>query len=236
MFSAVIVGDDEEFLSRFVEVVQEASSALSMNLQMVPFTQPFRLLQENRKFDIYFFDTEMDSTSCLELAQRLRDIYICSEFVFVGRSEQDIRSLLRVKPVGFIRKDCLGMDVEETIAMLGQLLAKRDTYVLLENNTRQEQVNLAEIVYIQSKEHYVYLHDCAGGTKILRSKLCDVESRIQNCDFLRVHHSYLINLRWLQEHSGSKVVMKTGESISISDKYREKAKSILKNWLEKDWA
>lgn len=234
MFSAVIVGDDEEFLSQFVEVVQEASSALSMNLQVVPFSWPCRLLQENRNYDVYFLDVEMKSVPCLELAQRLRDIYISGEFVFVGKYEQHIRSFLRVKPIGFIRKGCLEEDVQETVAMLGQLLAERDTYVLLENNTRQERVNLEEIAYIQSKEHYVYLHDCAGGTKILRSKLGDVESRIQNCDFLRVHHSYLINLRWLQEYNGNKVIMKNGECISISDKYREKARPILKNWMERD--
>lgn len=232
MLSAVIVGDDEEFLARFVEVVQEASSALEVNLQVVPFSQPDRLLRENGDFDVYFFDAEMESVQGLELAQSLRDVYISSEFVFVGRYEQYIRSLLRVRPVGFIRKSNLQEDIEETIKVLRKMLAEKASVVLLENNSRQEQVDLAEIVYIQSKEHYVYLYDRGGQAKIMRSKLGEVENRIQNCHFVRIHHSYMINLHWLAELCGNKVVMKTDVSIPISAKYREQAKPILKNWLE----
>ena len=58
-----------------------------------------------------------------------------------------------------------------------------------------------------------------------------VASQLQKYDFLRVNHSVLINLMYLEDFCGKSVVMKDGGRINVTDTYYREAAEVLHNWL-----
>ena len=56
-----------------------------------------------------------------------------------------------------------------------------------------------------------------------------MEERLPSASFMRVHRSYIINLRKIQEVNKSRVIMDADTYIPIGDLYRE----AFNNYLEK---
>ena len=85
------------------------------------------------------------------------------------------------------------------------------------------------IMYIQSDDNYVDIHvdeKEAKGVKVLRSTLASVEEQLSGYTmFVRVHRSYIVNLKFAVSIESKDVIRLKSESIEaevpISKKYRE---------------
>lgn len=231
MISAAIVEYDEQLLDRFLNAVLRISDECGMELQMSAMRTADDLLKDETIYDIYFIDVELGDISGIELACRMREQYIRSEFVFLSKDEQAVRASMKAAPRAYLRKDCLETDLKEAFAILKKIYRKRDASVTLMDNQRSVPVKVEEIAYIQSKEHYVFLYDTDGNRKILRNKLNIVEHQMQDYDFLRVHHRYLVNLDFVEGFNDNKIILKNGQKIALSEKFRQSSGKILQNWI-----
>lgn len=233
MISAMIVEDDEQFLDRFLDAVWRIAGECGMELQITAARTADELLKDEKVYDIYFFDVELGGISGIDLACRMRGQYIRSEFIFISKDEQAVRASMKAAPRAYLRKDCLESDLKEAFEVLQKLYRKRDASVTLMDNQRCVPVKVEEIAYVQSKEHYVFLYDTNGDRKILRSKLNTVEHQMQDYDFLRVHHRYLVNLDFVEGFHDNKIILKNGQKISLSEKFRQTSGKILQNWISR---
>jgi DNA-binding LytR/AlgR family response regulator len=89
----------------------------------------------------------------------------------------------------------------------------------------------SEIEWVQSWGNYVNLH-LRGRDYPLRSTLTDLEKRLDEAAFVRVHRSYLVRLEQIEalesEDGGdAKLLMKDGMRIPCSRTYRERLRSRL---------
>ncbi|MCC6413115.1 MAG: LytTR family transcriptional regulator, partial [Saprospiraceae bacterium] len=87
-----------------------------------------------------------------------------------------------------------------------------------------EFLNVDEIVYCEAAGSYTQFQ-LRDGRKVLVSKnLREYELMLDNESFMRVHNSYLVNLREVQRYvktEGGYLLMKNGAQIGISPKKRE---------------
>ncbi len=87
-------------------------------------------------------------------------------------------------------------------------------------------VDHAEITTIESGGNYIYIH---AGDRVLpmRSTMAKIEKELESSDFLRVHRSYLVNLKHCkaiqkQSADSSKLELLSGKAIPVSKNYRAK--------------
>ena len=86
-------------------------------------------------------------------------------------------------------------------------------------------VNVSEILFIKAEEKYVELNTVKG-KYLLRETMTKLEEELDQNKFARIHRSYIVNIEHIGEiqpwsHGDYIVVMKNGEKLSMSRRYRQ---------------
>jgi two-component system LytT family response regulator len=117
---------------------------------------------------------------------------------------------------------------EQVLELLQQLNTKQKTLdrFVIKKNGRVLLVASKEIDWIEASGNYVLLH--TGREKhILRETMKHIEKRLDSNKFLRIHRSTIVNIdriKELQTHFNGEhlVILKTGNELILSRRYREK--------------
>ena len=105
-----------------------------------------------------------------------------------------------------------------------------DNTIFLKTEHRMVRVDIDKIRYIEGMSEYlrIYLEGVQRPLIVLLS-MKKLEERLPSASFMRVHRSYIINLRKIQEVNKSRVIMDADTYIPIGDLYRE----AFNNYLDK---
>lgn len=231
MVNAVIIEDDALFMEYFNSVVEKILKDMDIELHLDCLVAPVSFEKIGKNYDLYFFDIELEDASGIDMACALREKYNDKDFVFVSNYEKYLRGCMKAKPSAFVRKLYLEDDLRETFETMKKLFAIKKTEVVLKNNLSDYFVQISEVMYISSREHYLLFNKTDGTVDIIRNKMKIVASQLQKYDFLRINHSVLINLMYLEDFCGKSVVMKDGGRINVTDTYYREAAEVLHNWL-----
>lgn len=84
-------------------------------------------------------------------------------------------------------------------------------------------VRLESIVYLESMGEYVRIHTADGKTLTTLYRLKNMESELPADSFMRVHRSYIVNLRHIAGYARGRIFFSPDEdnSVPIGDNYRD---------------
>ncbi len=79
------------------------------------------------------------------------------------------------------------------------------------------ELSSGDILYIEKSNHDVLFH-LKNDNKVLhkRGSLADVYSKLQGCDFIKVHRGYIVNLRYVKSINNLKIYLISGKMIPVS--------------------
>lgn len=104
---------------------------------------------------------------------------------------------------------------------IAEALPKDDEYISVKADYKVSLVKISDIVYIESEGEYVRLH-LVDGTKITTLfRLKNMETSMPSTMFMRVHRSYIVNLRYVKSYIKGRVFLREGEYIPIGENYKE---------------
>ena len=108
--------------------------------------------------------------------------------------------------------------------------ADDDNTIFLKTEHRMVRVDIDNIRYVEGMSEYlrIYLEGVPRPLIVLLS-MKKMEERLPSASFMRVHRSYIINLRKIQEVNKNRVIMDADTYIPIGDLYRE----AFNNYLDK---
>ena len=232
----VLVVDDElpqlEDLARLlrtnprVDAVDVASSAHDALLAM-----------SGRTFDVVFLDVRMPELDGFELAGVLQEIPGAPAFVFVSAYDSSAAETFGFRAVDYLMKPVAAERIDEALARVtasaqaprpadeglrqGQAFPWRCALAVRDLGKRNIRLLArSSILYVKAQGDYVRVH-ADSGLYTLRSTLADVERRLGEHGFLRVHRQFVANLARTVElrpdGKGSGVIrLETGEEIPVS--------------------
>lgn len=202
----VLIVDDEHYsrdelkhlLSQFerVVVVGEADSGEKAILQAVKM-QP----------DVVFLDMDMPKMNGLEVANSLKELKSKPAVVFATAYPNFAAEAFRVEAVDYLLKPFDEDDIKDTVSRLERKLLISDGEQIPD---RQLRGKLAvegdeEIIYIEPNEIlYIYRDDkvtrIVGADKDYDCKvsLKELEQRLKEYSFFRIHKSYIVNLHYIK--------------------------------------
>lgn len=97
-----------------------------------------------------------------------------------------------------------------------------DDAIFLKTEYKVVRINIAHIQYVEAMSEYlrIYVADYNRPIIVLLS-MKKMEERLPSRSFMRVHRSYIINLKKIREVSKSRIIMNDGVDIPIGDSYRD---------------
>lgn len=109
-------------------------------------------------------------------------------------------------------------DLINTVAVS---MVDQDDALFFKTEHRVVRVELSKIRYIEGMSEYIKIH--LEGQKPLTVLLAmkKLEERLPSKDFMRIHRSYIINLRKIQEVNKNRVILDADTYLPIGDLYRD---------------
>ena len=95
-----------------------------------------------------------------------------------------------------------------------------DDSIYLKTEHRVVRVNIADIRYIEGMSEYLKVHIEGQRPIIMLFSMKKMEERLPS-HFLRIHRSYIVNMRRVQEVTKNRIVMDKDTYLPIGDMYKE---------------
>lgn len=169
--------------------------------------------------DLVFLDIEMNDVNGIEVAKQLKMRKDVPVIIFVSNKEGLIHSSLSVQPFYFVRKNHLDKDLYNAFSLLSATQFRTTSIVRI----GKEILDVTDIIYVESHSHDSFIHT-KNGIYQQRIALEKVAMILLTYQCLRVHRSFIINVKYIDKWCTTKVVMTNGIEIEIGRKFQEKAR------------
>ncbi len=167
------------------------------------------------KYDIVFLDISMAKLNGVQTARQIRAFHSDTCIVFVTAFIDYALEGYKVDAVRYIMKDALDDAVEECMdAILAKRKMSQVTFSFLEGEKKLYTDNL---LYVESRKHklvFFYLEEEIVSYQIY-DKLDAIGERLEEYGFLRIHKSYLVNMKHIRRICNYKVLLDTGEDLPV---------------------
>ena len=221
--SRIGICDDNPIFAKHLEkAVKNAFSKYEGSYDIQAFSDGIVLLSQNslEPFDVLFLDIDMPKAGGFDIAKQLREAYSHCIIVFVTSHSELVFESMNYQPFNFIRKNC-NIPLEESVSNIVDKLVlhmrQDDSIVVDDQYSRKHSMYIRNILYVQSDDHYLLfkvVNKSSFETIRAHERLKDFVSLLMPYSFVRIHKSYLVNLKYV-----TNIYRKTNE-VEIEGKIR----------------
>ena len=229
--------DDEPLALRQIKSYIDRAEQLELVAVCRSAKEAQKVLEQN-SVDLIFVDINMPDMNGLELVRSLTSTHYIvfttahPEFAIEGFKLNAIDYLL--KPFTFeeflkaAQKAISLVDLVERCHAAESAIAQNEAessdkeYLSVKADYKTQLVKISDIVYLESAGEYVRLHIEGSSTITTLFRLKNMETSLPQDNFLRVHRSYIVNLRRISSYTKCRIFLDNGEYIPLGENYKER--------------
>ena len=203
-----------------------------LSLQVHFFVSGEELLQSVRRANacqVLFLDIYMPGISGVETARRLRAAGYGASIVFATTSTDHGVDSFEVRASDYLVKPFRQEDVDRTMDWCLEHLPDSLRVLPVYAEGERQELPLSSISYVEVLGHQCHIHTSCQ-TVVVRRGLDDLEAAIGSRDFLRCHRSFLVNLNFVQDITGSDFRLSDGTLVPISSGNLSKIRNLFSDW------
>lgn len=212
-----IVDDEQKELDTLQAYLAQYSAENGIKINVDQFHSGDELLKEYRLiYDIIIFDIDMPGTNGIDTARQIREkddnvgilfITNIAQYAINGYEVEAVDYI--IKPIGYFD---FALKFRRALNWASRRTDRELTFETVEGNRR---VRVADIVYVEARGHYL-IHNVQpkngkAAEFTVRGNMKDQEELLRIYNFCRVHRSFLVNLKYVEEIQNNKVVV--GQSL-----------------------
>ena len=221
--------DDEPLALRQIKSYIERTGSLELVATCRNAFEAQQVL-ETEAVDLIFVDINMPDMSGLDFVRSLTTAHYIvfttahAEFALEGFKLNAIDYLL--KPFDYNEFISL-VDLVERCHAAESAVAQNEAeeadkeYISVKADYKTQLVKIADIVYLESAGEYVRLHIEGSSTITTLFRLKNMETTLPQETFLRVHRSYIVNIKRIASYTKGRIFLDNGEYIPLGENYKE---------------
>lgn len=245
-FIVAVCDDNAEVRKKVRTVVEEMLSQENFLCSLLEFSCAEDVLayissEENRHIELLYLDIEMQGMSGLELMQHLIESKSVWRIVFVTSHSESILNSFSIKTIGFIIKPIAEEEINKKLQFVLQEWKKNKSFMCKDINRQYQVFKYDTILYFEADRNYCKINYINENTQKLESMLLEervgeLEKRLANMDFIRIHKSFLVNLSYINSIRDRVEIYNGQVSLPIGRNYKEMTKhALLKYVAGKVW-
>lgn len=229
MLKAIIVDDEQKSI---ISLKWELSNFSDEILVKQVFTSPIEAIEylKTHPVDCVFLDIDMPEMDGFQFLKYFPQRRFC--VIFVTAYDRYAINAIKEHAFDYLLKPVDTDDLTETLSKIKTYIAKQKQQgdsVTQFNTNRDIKITISiggqirlfdpdEILYCKSDGNYCHLYLTDGNHHLITKKLKDIEHCLDGNTFLRVHHSYNVNMTKVKsfDRSKSMLLLETGVEISVS--------------------
>ena len=235
----IVLCEDDLFFLKFLEDQirksldgKEFQKKIPRNIQFQihSFQSGESLLKSNlESIDLIFLDINLQGISGIEVARTLQKRKYNSILIFVSGYIKYAPVGYEVKAFRYLLKSQLKLTFAKTMYDSLQALGCFTTELTFSHKTENISFFWSQVTYVESHLHYMHFHFAEeDGVIYINSNqngtLNDLEHKLPEDTFIRIHQSYLVNIRFIKDIKDYSAYLNDGEILSTSQNKFPEAK------------
>lgn len=222
MFRIAICDDEIFFRKRIREILTDYMEKKDVLYEIDEFESGKDFVNlgiEVVKYKVIFLDINMDELDGIETAKKIREISDNIFIVFITAFITYTLEGYKVDAVRYILKN--NVNLPELIFECMDAISRKMNYTVKKKsfnfNGGAKNVSLERLLYIESHLHKLefYIMEDRLNKYSLYGVLNDIEKELEGCDFVRVHQSYLVNMKHIAKISRYEVLLSNSIKLEI---------------------
>lgn len=216
----ILCDDDPAFLNAFRHELEGVFLKLGITAQVSAFAAADALTDTRlAACDLAFLDVDFedDSRNGIDLARKLREVNRKSILFFVTNFIDYAPAGYEVQAFRYILKRDRNEVLERYILQAIEQIAAAQELLHLAADDVSTEVPLDEITYLEVLNHQVSIHT-REKAYVLYATLSSLAAQLEKYGFLRIHNSYLVNMRHIQKYRSRVCLLKDGTELPASER------------------
>lgn len=215
----IAICDDEKFYQDKIQEILKRylnKQGLTYEIDLFLSGKSFLKQRENTiKYDVVFMDINMEEVDGLQTALKIREYHSETYIVFVTAFINYALEGYKVNAIRYIMKETLENAIPECMkAVLDKMQLRQITFPFTEG---EKNLYTDNILYVESRKHkavFSYLEEEVVHYQVYE-KLDQIEEILAPYGFLRIHKSYLINMKHISKINNYIAYLDSGEQLPI---------------------
>ena len=223
---ACLIVDDEPVAREILENHLNRINTFILAGSCKSAVEAFKLIN-TQSIDLIFLDINMPEISGLSFAKlinkQIKIIFTTAyrEYAADGFDLQAVDYLL--KPISFERfLQAVNKFMDETSLVTRdftkEITEEKIDYFFVRSDRKMVKLNFSDILYIESISDYIKIH-LTDKTVVTRETISNVEAKLSQKEFIRVHRSYIVSLKNIDSFT-NEIVEIAGHELPISRSYK----------------
>lgn len=239
----ILVVEDESIVSKDI---QQSLKKLGYNISGAASTGEKAIVLANEtKPDLVLMDIMLKGDmSGIETAEKIKETLNIPVIYLTAYADENTLSRAKVtEPYGYIIKPFKEIDLHTSIEMAlykhskeqeivkerdflyslvdGKDAGNDDSVIFVKSNSRLVKVKAQDILFVEALKDYVVIN-LSDAKYTIHSTMKDIEKKLPNNDFIRVHRSYIVRLDKISAIEQTNIVMEGGKKlIPIGGSYKD---------------
>lgn len=226
-----ICDDEIKSIEATMKCCKKIKEELFQEFEYQIFNSGEELLQYEDNIDILFLDIEMSGINGIDTMKMLEERDNIKNILFVSSHSDYVFDTFSMKTRGFI---CKPIDYDRFAREVKKIMDKQYNSEVVEISVMGKQIYIyvKKIVYLLSEGKYVHMVTEKEDYLICGS-LRAWEEKLAKYNFVRIHKSYLVNLKFVSNFKKNVMLTFKNEQLSVGRKYKESSRSAYKQYLFK---
>lgn len=237
MVTVYLCDDNQEELDRYSRMIITVAKKNKITVSISTFSSGeellFHLYDSPNQADIIYLDVLMGKLNGMETARKLREIECESEIIFLTSSEDYVYDAFDIVPVQYLLKTVISPEKFEQVFLRAVDLVQNkesDMFIIESGNVRTV-IPTKKISYFEIWKRVVTVHYNETDKVNFYSSLEELENRLQDKGFIRIHRSYIVSLSYISRFQQNILFLKTGESIPIGVTYMKQVRKAFSDYI-----
>lgn len=228
MIKIAVCDDDQRFIGTVVTYLTQLKNKHQYELDIEEYSSGEELIADIEKgirFDLVYMDIEMKQIDGMDTAAYIREHDDKMLLVYISSHEEYIRKLFETEPFRFLSKPVSIEEFEKVFLKAVQKIHnQKQQCFYFQSGKNLMKVLARDILYFESSGRKVIVHTAKHEYEYY-DKLSEVEKKVSDLRFVRIHKAYLVNMDNIEAFQYERVALVDGTILSISEKNRPKIRS-----------
>ena len=233
MLKIALLDDDKTALLISKGAIESFFQEKNIAISLDAFSSPvnFLAMAKEENYRLVFLDIDMPELNGLEVGEQVKAINPQTDIIYLSQREDLVFDTLKLHPFGFIRKSKIIQDfanVLELFVNTALTTNSENKKITISSKTETISADIDTIMYIEGNRNYqtFYLKD--GSTFDARVLMGDLEIKLKEHGFIRVHKGYLVNFLFIRTIGVNEVTLTNNKILPMSNKRKD---SIMEEYL-----
>ena len=211
-----ICDDDKIDTQRLSELLEKYSTDKQMDIEIYTYETALALLavMPENEWDIIFLDINMEGMDGLNLAEKIREKQEYVPIILVTAFINYALDGYKVRASRFLVKDNLDKTLPECMDDVCRQIQKKTKNMIFDCVEGDVDIELIDIVFVETTGHRSIIHLKSEDYHIYES-MDEIESKLKMYGFIRVHKSFLVNVRHIRGINNYVCTLDTGYEIRV---------------------